>query len=645
MPEQLAFMEKERRAAHLSGPCPAGVEPGFVAFSWPAAVRKVWRRPEQIPVSEWAARYRVMDADGPHPGPWNNDTSRYLAAMMDALALPFVREMACCAPPQTGKTEVILCFLAYVSDTAPGPALVVYQVQSIAKKMCTGRVRKMYLLSPRLRQFLTGNVDDLANYTIRLRHMEIEFAWATSVSELSNRNVRYLFLDEVDKYENTNSKEAGPVSLARKRTRTYKHTSKTILSSSPSVKQGEMWLAMERAQARFQYAVRCPDCGHEHVMYFSPKNGKGGVRWPEDEKDPERLQSARLAYYACPGCGLVWDDFKRDKAVRLGHWFEEKSGLEIMTYLRRFRPRSIGFQYSTMIAPDVSLSETAAKFVLAMRELKVGRIDAYKDWLNGYMAEPWEEDFSPRKEDAILDLRDDRPSGLVPDGSKVAALLAAIDTQDDGFWYELRAWGYGQDCESWQVRAGFVENLDALDRVLWIPYEDTSGAFHYVQLAGIDSQGHRTREVYEWCILNRGRTVPINGEQRMKEPFKLNKVETYPGTDKKIPGGLGLLHVNTKYYKDDLHRKLNIPPRDPGAWHMHSECTPEWARQMCAEYVDDAGNWVCPKGKPNHAYDVSVYNFCLADFIGTRYMTPPVEEPDDAPDMDTQRGPFKRKRW
>jgi phage terminase large subunit GpA-like protein len=147
--------------------------------------------------------------------------------------------------------------------------------------------------------------------------------------------------------------------------------------------------------------------------------------------------------------------------------------------------------------------------------------------------------------------------------------------------------------------------------VLWLPYYDVNGVEHVVHLAGIDSQGHRTREVYDWCIRNRGRTLPINGERRLKQPYTLANLENYPGTSVKIPGGLRLLHVHTKYYKDALHRKLSIAPADPGAWHMNAECTTEWAKQLCAEYVDDLGNWSCPKGRDNHAWDVSVYGLLI----------------------------------
>ena len=316
----------------------------------------------------------------------------------------------------------------------------VYDQRELAQRMSTGRVRNLFRLSPRLRGMLTGKQDDEANFFLRLKHMRIGFGWATSVSTLSNVSVRNLFLDEVDKYESTNRQEAGPVSLAYKRVRAYRDTSKIMLSSSPTTVEGEIWLAYLRAQVRFEFAVRCPDCGQYHVMRFSHASGKGCVVWPEGMASQD-VFSGKAARYVCP-CGSVWDDFKRDRAVLGGRWQEAESGLDIATWFARHRPRSVAFRFSALVSPFVGLSETASRFITAAEDLKVGKLDAYKDFMNGYLGEPWQEDYSPRKEEAILALRDERPSGVLPATEKVAALLAAVDTQDFGFWYEIRAFGY-----------------------------------------------------------------------------------------------------------------------------------------------------------------------------------------------------------
>jgi phage terminase large subunit GpA-like protein len=609
----------------IAAPCPDGVTPGVLCFNWPLAARRVWRRPEIVPVSIWAEKNRTIDI-GARPGPWNNSVARYLCGPMDVYFLPFIREIVIIAPPQTGKTEIMLNCMGSLIDQMAGPTLFVYDQQELAKHICTTRGRNVIIMSTRLRKYLTGKSDDLANFSMKLQHMTINFAWATSVSQLSSKPIQHLFMDEVDKYESTGKREAGPVSLARMRTRQFRYTSKTLLASSPSTDEGEITVAFNRVQARFEYAVRCPDCSSlgergVHVMQFSGKNG-AGVVWPKDIRDPETIHARELANYVCPDCGSIWDNYKRDIAVQKGFWREKETHIELVNFCKRYRPRSVGFQYSALIAPFVSLSDTAANFVLSQQELKAGRVDAYKNWVNNYMAETWKEDFAPRKSAAILALRDERPAGVLPSIHNVAVLVAAIDTQDDGFPYEIRAFGYGQETESWQVRTGFAQSFEELDKILWIEYYDIDGNPCVVALAGIDSQGHRTREVLEWCIFNRGRTLPLSGEQTMKQQYKLFPQEFWPGTTTKIPGGLQRLHINTKYYKDALHRKLEIPTADPGAWHLNSECSEAWAEQMCAEYLDERQVWVCPKGRPNHAWDVSVYNFCIADYLGTRFMQP-----------------------
>lgn len=226
MTKQWTLIDMSRTRRRIVAPCPPGVPPGRVRFEWPDAVRRIWRRPERLSVSEWAERYRVMEPDGPRPGKWSNATARYLSGPMDAFSLPHVREAVVVAPPQTGKTEILLNCMGFAADHYPGPALMVYDQRELAQRMSTGRVRNLFRLSPRLRGMLTGKQDDEANFFLRLRHMRIGFGWATSVSTLSNVSVRNLFLDEVDKYESTNRQEAGPVSLAYKRVRAYRDTSK-----------------------------------------------------------------------------------------------------------------------------------------------------------------------------------------------------------------------------------------------------------------------------------------------------------------------------------------------------------------------------------------------------------------------------------
>jgi len=69
---------------------------------------------------------------------------------------------------------------------------------------------------------------------------------------------------------------------------------------------------------------------------------------------------------------------------------------------------------------------------------KNGTIAALSNWAQGYRCEDYEPVLSDRKADVILRLCDDRYSGVVHPDSDILTIHA--DTQDNGFWYEIRGW-------------------------------------------------------------------------------------------------------------------------------------------------------------------------------------------------------------
>ena len=93
----------------------------------------------------------------------------------------------------------------------------------------------------------------------------------------------------------------------------------------------------------------------------------------------------------------------------------------------------------------------------------------------------------------------------LPDG--VLLLTAAVDTQDNRLEYEVAGWGYGEEC--WGICKGVIlgkpdnpktwEDLDAvLDRI----YRFKNGAGLKVARTFVDSGGHYTSKVYEYCEKN-----------------------------------------------------------------------------------------------------------------------------------------------
>ena len=93
----------------------------------------------------------------------------------------------------------------------------------------------------------------------------------------------------------------------------------------------------------------------------------------------------------------------------------------------------------------------------------------------------------------------------LPDG--VLLLTGAVDTQDNRLEYEITGWGYGEEC--WGICKGVIlgepdnkATWDALDAVLDKVYRFKNGTGLKVARAFIDSGGHYTSKVYEYCEKN-----------------------------------------------------------------------------------------------------------------------------------------------
>ena len=627
--------------------------------------RKALRKPRRIRPSKWAERYRVLPPKvSALPGRWRNSVTPYLAGIMDAAALAFIRDTNICKAPQAGVTEAVHNFIGSSIDQDPGPVLYVFPDEDMGRENMKDRIEPMVSATPHLRKYLTGSAHDSASVRLDLRHVNIYVAWARSASKLGNKPIRYVSMDEVDKYPDTaGRKESSPIALAEARTIWFSKNCKRFKYSTPTIELGNIWQALLDAEMVFVYEARCPVCGARQVMVFDQIKWEGGK-----SAYPNTVE----AWYECNSCQAAWDDVLRNQAVARGVWRElivpenktmadairnpKYVGRQLFYALKKDRPENIGFHLPAWLSRFVPLSDCAAAFIRGQRS-KV----ALRNFMNNIKAEPWVEYDVERESDQILALKDVRPAGLVPGDGQVAALLGEIDTQDDGFWYEIRAFGFGFAAESWQIRAGFIaadwtrvnrKNLagrqwryhpafDQLRKVLWEDvYRDPDGKSYPVYFSGIDAMGHHTSEVYDFCRAHRGKIAPIQGmNTRSNTPYKWKRMDYYPGTNRPIPGGIKLLQLDVHHYKDELSGKLQVAPLDPGAWHMNRDTIDAWAEQMCVEYLDEKTNrWECPSGKANHSWDCSVYGLALADVVGIKHWPEPDDElAEDPPDKPKKK--------
>ena len=586
--------------------------------------RAVARRRLPMPVSQWAERHRIVNTSS-RPGPWRNAVTMYTAGIMDASFLPGVRTIVMMKSPQTGGTEAVHNCIGYSIDRQAGPVLYVYPDELTAQENARDRILPMLQESPRLRELMSPDPDDVSVQRIALAHTTIYMAWSGSPSRLGNKPIRYLVLDELDKYRDS-GREASSESLAEKRCTTWGPRARIWKISTPTTEDGPIARAYAGAQARFAYAVRCPACGCRHVMEDS------GLRWPADA-EPAGVQSRRLGRYECPHCRAQWTDADRDEAVRNGSWIVPETGEDMEAFIRASRPETVAFHVPALVSPFVSLSE------LCQRKAEIeaaNSLPLWKDWRNNYLGLPWTELHEERDPEAMARLCDDRPRGAVPGGGRVSCLLAGVDTQKGYFRYVIRAYGFGEAEESWLVQCGALDTFKALDEVLLeTAYADAEGRAYHVAGVMIDAMGNRTREVYAWAARRRGRVFPWQGKQSMTSPYAMTSLEYYPsprGDKIRIPGGLVLYRCDTTFFKSGLAAKLEIAPEDPGAFHLHSNADGalrQYFQEMSVEVWDDPKQcWINPRGRANHYWDCEVMCSALAYVKGVRNTRKEAPKPD-----------------
>ena len=585
--------------------------------------RRALLPPEGITVSEWADRYRVLvSRTSKEPGPWRTERTPYLRQIMDSFCDPDVEEIVLCAAAQVGKTEAIFNMLGYAIHQDPGPALVVYPTQDIAEGVSRNRIQPMIDASPALRERKSPSAFEFQLLEMKFDTMTLYLGWSNSPAVLSSRPIRYLFLDEVDKYPPFSGKEADPIALAKKRTTTYQSFRKVVYVSTPTLEEGNIWRQLMSCNVIYRYQVPCPFCGHYQFLEFEQ------VRWPKNCRDPEEVRE--LAWYECESCGNAISEAQKATMLIRGKWtiFNEKSQ----------KRRKIGFHLSALYSPFVAWGELAAEFLEAKDDPAL-----LMDFINSRLAEPWKEIVERRKEDDVLSLKGSLDPGVVP--KDAVALTAGVDTQHDGFYYVVHAWM--NDLRTWLIRYGFAHNWDELALVIWASLyrlEDSDLAIPIARVF-IDSGGDRTGEVYDWVRRNgQGICYPIKGMSfKSGVPFKESVIDKFPGSNKPIPGGLRLVHIDTNHYKDRINQML----KDPNKWQLHKMTGIDYAIQMVAEekrrvrrgtrYVEE---WV-RLHKQNHYLDATVYAFAAADHLQVQYLRPISA---DLPPQETKARPNRPSR-
>lgn len=577
---------------------------------WVMACLKVLKPPENLTVSQWADKYRVLsNKDSASPGRWRTSRTPYLKTPMDAFNDLHIRDILFVGGTQIGKTVLEQNMIAYAIDQEPGPMLIVYPTKELAEFTSKNRLFPMVQLSEPLRQKYDSERSQILE--MQFSDMYIALVGANSAAGLSSRPVQYVFFDEIDKFPKWTGNEAGPMELAEDRTKTF-YNRKIIRVSSPTLKTGNIWQGWEHAEAQYQYFVPCPHCGA--FQTFKMKN----LHWPKDTTPEE---AAGAAEYQCEHCGQTIDDRQKMSMLRDGEWRTVNCP--------KVRPRKIAFHLSSFYSPWLSFGDLARKF-LESKDYP----EKLMNFINSWLAEPWEDRASRLHSDIVKEKVLPYERGTMPEEAQL--LTCSVDVQLDHFYFVVRAWG--PHMTSWLVDYGREETWEDIEAVINRSYSDTNGEVRIINLAAIDS-GYNTDEVYQFCAEHMDVTIPTKGSAT-----PLRSRYTVTVLDKGSKGfGLRLFRFDPNQMKDYIAGRLQVDAGAAGSWNVFRGVEREYSDQICAEqkveHKDKKGRvtqrWEkISSHAQNHYLDCETNNILAAEILGVRYLVERGGEPASEKERD-----------
>jgi phage terminase large subunit GpA-like protein len=553
-----------------------------------------------LDLADWTEEFRYLSPEASaEPGKYRIERAEYQRGMMQAINDPSIKEVVMMTSAQVGKTEVLLNTIGYHIHYEPAPILVVQPTLSMAQSFSKERLSNMIRDCPCLKGSVKDpRTRDSGNTTLHKSFSQghITICGANSASSLASRPIRIVLLDEVDRYPPSAGSEGDPVRLATKRTQTF-WNAKKVMVSTPTIKGASRIEAAFLESDQRYYYVPCPIC-----------NAYQTLKWKQvtfDSADPA------AAKYKCEECDGLWNDAERWRAVRLGEWREHAESKGIA-----------GFHINEIYSSWSTLEKMVGNFLEAKK-----LPETLKTFINTSLAETWEEQGEGVDDISFMQRRENYSSNYLPNG--IVVLVAGVDVQDNRL--EVEVLGFGLDEENWSVEYeilyGDPSTMDLwirLDEFLKKKHKRQDGVELSITSAAIDSGGHYTQAVYNFCRGKlRRRIHAIKGVAGFGKPIWPKRASI------RNIGKVPLYTVGVDVAKDIIYKRLKIEDPGPGYCHfpMYEH---EYFEQLASEKIVftyhkgfPARKFISTRAR-NEALDCRVYAY--AAFVGLQPDLKKVEE-------------------
>ena len=554
-------------------------------------------------VSEWADNFRVLPSESSsQPGQYRTETMPYLEEIAYELSPQSpTDEVSVIKGTQLGFTELGNNMLFCYADLYPCPMLQILPTETAVKTHALSKLWPSIEASPRLKNtFKKRKTQDGSSiYSLMFKGGNIALGWSNSPATFASSSRRIVINDDVDKWPDE-IEGGNPLDLSKNRAETYSNK-KIYNNASPAKKHNSKILPKYETSSQGLYTMKCPHCGEDVVFE------KDGFKFNYDEN----YQLIDDVVFVCSNNGCIIEEhqkyemMKKENGARYVHKFPER--------------KHKGYRVPSYYSPFAKWNEIFQSFLDARKEQKEKKISTkMASWTNTKDANVWEEKIEKLDVNEYLN-RHEEYAAEVPNG--VFILTAGVDTQDDRLEVEVVGWGkYG---ESWSIAKLILEGdpkfprvWQKLDNVLENSYKHESGIDMKILGMGIDSGGHRTDYVYNYCKTRVEQNIfCMKGDNSVETPILKS------GISKNKDGSLRLYMIGVNSAKDVVYGQLTTKEVGPG--YMHYPKKPEYNeehfKQLTGETKDKTtGRWKKFRTR-NEALDLRVYAMATLRILENQY--------------------------
>ncbi|MEM8068603.1 phage terminase large subunit family protein [Morganella morganii] len=580
--------------------------------------RAVVRPPEALSLSEWANKYAVLSKENAaQTGRFRS--FKYQDGIMDAFTDPSVTQVSVMKSARVGYTKILDHAVAYYLSHDPSPILVVQPRVEDAEDYSKTEIAPMLRDTPSLKAIAGEAKAKDSGQTILKKQFSnganLTLVGANSPGGFRRITCRIILFDEVDGYPSGGAgSEGDQIALGIKRSETFWNR-KIGLGSTPTVKNVSRIEKAYNESDQRHYWVPCPHCGEFQILEWGGPDTPYGMKW---DKDADGNGLPDTAYYVCRHNGCVIHDSDKSLMIKNGEWRAEKpftghAGFHIWAAYSLF--------------PNASWPNLVKEW-LRVKDDPLMR----QTFINLVLGEPYEDRGEKALSEQKLLERCEVWAAEVPDG--VTLLTAGIDTQDDRFEIEVVGWGRSE--ESWSIAHDVIEGdletpepwerLDAYLKQIW---RRADGRGFAIMAACMDSGGHHTQAVYDFCKARLGRRIwAVKGESARggkRSPIWPTKCIT-----SRSKAGFKPVIIGVNAAKDAVRGRLHLElpaAGEPAPAYMHFPVDRDlqYFGQLLAErsVIKVSGGqryrvWEQIPGRANEALDCRVYSY--AALCGLMYM-------------------------